>query len=83
MENIDFSSEENIEEEIGKREVVEQVQNCLSQITLIYSEPLALRFVEDKSYEEISDILRIPSGTVATRINRAKSLMKHICKKIQ
>ena len=32
----------------------------------------ALKYFEEKSYEEISDILRIPINTVGTLINRAK-----------
>jgi RNA polymerase sigma-70 factor (ECF subfamily) len=48
---------------------------------LIYREPLSLFFIEEKSYEEISDILRIPTGTVGTRINRAKLILKKICQK--
>jgi len=55
------------------------VHNCLEQIPIIYSESLALFFLDEKSYEEISDILRIPMGTVAVRINRAKIYMKKIC----
>ena len=37
-----------------------------------YRQVLILRYFEEMSYEEISDILKIPEGTVATRINRAK-----------
>jgi len=37
-----------------------------------YREILILKFLEDKSYKEISDILKKPIGTVATLINRAK-----------
>jgi len=33
---------------------------------------LILKFLEDKDYKEISDILKKPMGTVATLINRAK-----------
>lgn len=36
-------------------------------------EALILRFWEDKDYEEISDILKIPLGSVGSRINRARS----------
>jgi len=35
-----------------------------------------LQFFEEKSYEEISDILLIPQGSVATLINRAKKKIK-------
>jgi len=41
-----------------------------------YREVLTLKYLEEKSYEEISDILRKPMGTVATLINRAKARLK-------
>jgi len=48
---------------------------------LLYREPLSLYYLEEKSYKEISDILRIPIGTVGTRINRAKLIMRQICQR--
>jgi len=81
LENLDFPSRENIEEELDRKEIVDRIHKCLAKMPILYSEPLVLRYLGDKSYEEISDILRIPMGTVATRINRAKLLMKHICQK--
>jgi RNA polymerase sigma-70 factor (ECF subfamily) len=44
----------------------------LAQLPEKYREILVLKFLELKSYEEISDILKIPEGTVAIRISRAK-----------
>lgn len=79
--DFDVRSEENIEDEYSRKEMIEKVQMCLDKMPVMYSEPLALYYVDEKSYEEISDILRIPMGTVATRINRAKVLMKTICQK--
>lgn len=76
-----FQSNENIEEAFEQKEITAKVEKCLKEMPLLYSEPLTLRFIEEKSYEEISDILRIPMGTVATRISRAKNLMKHLCQK--
>ncbi len=78
-DDIDFPSSENIENDIEQKEMAVLVEKCLGKIPLSYSEPLALRYIEDKSYEEISDILRMPMGTVATRISRAKILMKRVC----
>jgi RNA polymerase sigma-70 factor (ECF subfamily) len=43
-----------------------------------YREVLILKYFEHKSYDEISDILTMPSGTVATRINRAKERLRRI-----
>jgi RNA polymerase sigma-70 factor (ECF subfamily) len=82
-DDVDFSSDEDIEKNLERKETIEQVVRCLGEIPLLYAEPIELHFIEEKSYEEISDILRIPIGTVATRINRAKILMKTICQSIQ
>lgn len=81
-EDIDFASEEDIVGNLSKQEILERVSRCLSHIPTFYYEPLSLFFLEEKSYEEISDILRIPVGTVGTRISRAKILMKKICQTI-
>ena len=60
----------------------DQVKKCLSQFPLHYREPLALYYLEDKTYLEIMDILRLPMGTVSARINRAKKQMRTLCQKI-
>ena len=79
LDDIDFKSDEDIEENFIKSETKVVVEKCLKKIPLLYSEPLTLYYIDSKSYEEISDILRIPMGTVAIRISRAKKLMKNIC----
>ncbi|HAS80416.1 MAG: RNA polymerase, sigma-24 subunit, ECF subfamily [Candidatus Nomurabacteria bacterium GW2011_GWE1_32_28] len=81
QEDWDFESEENIEENFEINEIKEKVEKCLENISFIYSEPISLYYIDEKSYEEISYILKIPMGTVATRINRAKKIMKKICQK--
>jgi RNA polymerase sigma-70 factor (ECF subfamily) len=81
FEFSDIPSQEDIEHDFSRKEIVDLTRRCLDNMTISYREPLALYYLEDKSYEEISDILRIPMGTVATRINRAKGIMKTICLK--
>lgn len=78
---FDAPGNQNTEEEFDRKEIIHQVRGCLGQIPIMYSEPLALFYLDEKSYEEVSDILRIPMGTVATRISRAKILLKKICQK--
>lgn len=69
----------NIEDQVIRQEIERNTAACLAKLPVQYAEPLILFFMEEKSYTEISDILRIPMGTVATRINRGKNYMKHIC----
>lgn len=48
------------------------VRSILTKISPKYREVLILRFLEEKDYSEISDILRRPMGSVATLVRRAK-----------
>ncbi|MBU6214552.1 sigma-70 family RNA polymerase sigma factor [Patescibacteria group bacterium] len=57
------------------------VREALETLDLKYRDVLYLRFFEERSYDEISDILELPSGTVAVYINRAKSKLKEKLKR--
>ena len=50
----------------------ELIREILDSLPDKYRGVLVLRYYEDKSYDEISDILKKPSGTVSTLLNRAK-----------
>ena len=80
---FEIADTKNIEEEYFKKEITAEVAICLDKIPLKYSEVLSLYYLEEKSYDEISDILRLPIGTVGTRINRGKLIIKKICKKLK
>ncbi len=56
----------------------QRVHAVLEKLPEKYRHVLILRFIEDLSYEEISDILKKPPGTVATLLNRAKTQFKSI-----
>lgn len=49
-----------------------QVNQALLKIDEKYREVIILRFFEHKEYEEISDILKIPVGSVGTLLHRGK-----------
>ena len=63
---VDFETNEDKEQ---KKILTNEV---LELLPLKYKTVLVLKFMEGLSYQEISDVLKIPEGTVATRINRAK-----------
>ncbi len=78
---FEIESEINLEDDLITKELHNNLHHCIEQMPLLYKEPLVLFFLEEKNYEEISDILHVPIGTVGTRINRAKTLVKKICQK--
>ncbi len=78
---VEYDSGVNLEETYVKNEIISHAHNCLGEMSLLYKVPLSLFYLGEKSYEEISDILRIPVATVGTRISRAKIIMKKICQK--
>ncbi len=73
----------DIDNDYISRENAEKVRAALAKLPDKYREVLILRYFEDQSYREISDILRKPAGTVATLINRAKSKFRKIAKQHQ
>ena len=80
-EEIENDDGITIEDVYIKNAMVHYAHECLEAMPLLYREPLSLYYLEEKSYDEISDILQISLGTVGTRINRAKAIMKTICQK--
>jgi RNA polymerase sigma-70 factor (ECF subfamily) len=48
------------------------IDSTLDTMDSKYKEVLVLRFLEEKDYREISDILKKPMGTVAVLLSRAK-----------
>lgn len=59
------------------------VEKAISDLKAKYREPLLLFFFESKSYEEISEILKIPKSTVGTLILRGKRIIKQSLKQVK
>ena len=82
-DDFDVADPDHFENELSREETIAMVHKCLEKIPLKYAEPVALFYLEEKSYEEISDILRIPAGTVGIRISRAKKAMRKTCQEMR
>jgi len=54
----------------------EVVSKAIAKLPEVYREALILRDIEGLTYEEIAEILEIPGGTVRSRINRARIMLK-------
>lgn len=71
-------SDDDIYDRLISNETSDIIIKVLAKLPPKYREVLILCYFEEKKYEEISDILRKPLGTVATLIHRAKSKFKKI-----
>ena len=67
-----------IPEDLTEEENEIITNDILNNLPRKYREVLVLKFLEKMSYEDISDVLRIPEGTVAVRINRAKKMFRRL-----
>ncbi len=65
------------EEEL--RAMREMIDRGLEKVKPKYREVLILHFLEDFSYKDISDILKIPIGTVGIRVMRGKEALRKAC----
>ena len=72
-----------VEDEIELIENKDFIEKILKRISEKYSQVLILKFLEEKDYKEISDILQKPMGSVATLLNRAKKQFKKEVEKME
>lgn len=52
-----------------------QIQEAVNSLPPRYRHVILLRHMEEKTYEEIADILKLPLGTVKARIFRAREML--------
>jgi len=71
-----IESTSNIEKDAFQNLSYESILKIISRLPLKYKEVLILKFMENKDYQEISDILHKPMGTIATLIRRAKKVLQ-------
>jgi len=68
----------NPEQIIDKQENTQDIQKAILSLPLKYREIIVLRHLQDLSYIEIANILRLPAGTVKVRLYRAREQLKKI-----
>jgi len=76
-------AEIDLNQEMEGKDLQQEMASLLGELKPIHREVLVLRFFEEKSYEEISDILKKPNGSVATLIYSAKKELKEKYGKLQ
>lgn len=76
------SGETTILERLERRDVQQKVQGCINSLDSEFREVLILRDIHGFSYDEISNMLKIPEGTVKSRIFRARDILRDCLKRV-
>lgn len=79
--NDDYMVHFSTAEMLDKRLINTDVRKCLTELDVKYGEVLALTYFDNLKYDEISDILHIPTSTVGVRLRRAKVILKKVCQR--
>lgn len=72
---------ERPDEMMEGKQLEQIVRESILEIDETFRECLVLRDVEDLSYEEIGEITNLPTGTVKSRIFRARAQLKELVEK--
>jgi len=79
IQKEDNETEEELEEEATGIELNDEVEDALKKLTDEFKIVIILSDIEGFTYQEISEILEIPIGTVRSRLSRArKKLQKQL-----
>ena len=76
------STAPSVLDRLEKCDVQSRVQDCIKMLDPDFREVLVLRDLQDLSYEEIGNLLKLHGGTVKSRLFRAREMVKDCLKRV-
>lgn len=82
-EGLDLYSQTPVQQKTPEAEVVtleiqQEVQQAMDQLPVKYKTIMILRYIEDLSLREVSEIVSLPVTTIKTRIHRGREALKKL-----
>ena len=77
LKNVTAGNKNELAEKYEKKMNTEEIQLVLNMIPEKFKSPLLLYYMEEMTYQEISEYMDIPIGTVMSRLARGKKYMKN------
>ena len=71
-------SEFNLEDQQDRQEVIKKFRQALGKLKARQREVIVLCGLEEKDYQEVSEILGVPVGTVRSRLSNARKALREI-----
>jgi RNA polymerase sigma-70 factor (ECF subfamily) len=76
IDNIELLSNQSPEKQLSELHIVDRVRKAVEMLPLNQRQVITLVDLEENSYQQVSEILDIPLGTVMSRLSRARTLLK-------
>ena len=77
IDNIELLNNHSPEKQLSELHIVERVRKAVEMLPLSQRQVITLVDLEENSYQQVSEILDIPLGTVMSRLSRARSQLKN------
>ena len=71
----DFAGEDNLLDDLTRRETIEQVRRAVLSLPAVYREAVVLCDLEGVSYQDAAVVLECPVGTVRSRLSRGRIML--------
>ena len=79
----EIPAKEDTAEEVHNQFDGEQINKAIQTLPDHFREVIILRDIQELSYEEVSNIVEVPLGTVKSRINRARLQLQEMLKELR
>jgi len=77
----ELAQADRVQEAFSQNEMNQKAHEALRLVPTIYRDILELYFMEDLSYQQIAQKLKIPQGTVMSRLHKGRQLLQEAWKK--
>jgi len=83
LEQKEYAGEASVRPDrvLAGREASEVLQGALAKLSPELRETVVLRDLQELEYREIADVLKIPEGTVKSRLNRGRAELARLLRK--
>lgn len=81
IEKLSLKCQNNEHERVEKKEIKKLIDKIVEDLDTKYKAPIFLFFIENKSYKEIAEIMKIPINSVKSNIFRGKQIIKQVLRK--
>lgn len=76
IDDLTLASEETPDRKLTEQQVIVRVRNAVEILPLTQRQVITLVDLEGCTYNEVTEILDIPMGTVMSRLSRARKMLK-------